>query len=108
MLYGHGPAVYIPKIVNGKLTKEWVDCPKITDWLNSWKQRGIECDHKEFAKAIIKNYYYFYDFFVKIRFTVGKGRGACLLYTSGYRFGLVRTDQLDMVAIAKDNRMFGV
>lgn len=76
MLYGHGPAVYIPKIVDGKLTKEWVDCPEITDWLNSWKQRGLESDYKEFAKTIIKNYYYFRDFFAKWRFTVGKDRGA--------------------------------
>lgn len=75
MLYGHGPAVYVPKIADGKFTKEWVDCPVITDWLKSWKQRGIESDYKEFAKAIIKNFYYFRDYFAKWRFTVGKGRG---------------------------------
>ena len=75
MLYGHGLSVYKPTIVDGKLQKEWVDCPTVTDWLNSWKDRGLESDHKEVAKSIIKNYYYFRDFFVKWRFTIGKGRG---------------------------------
>ena len=76
MLYGHGLGVYKPTVVDGKLQKEWVDCPTVTDWLNSWKDRGLESDHKEVAKSIIKNYYYFRDFFVKWRFTMGKGRGA--------------------------------
>lgn len=75
MLYGHGISVYKPTIADGKLQKEWVDCPEVIDWLNSWKERGLESDHKEVAKSIIKNYYYFRDFFVKWRFTIGKGRG---------------------------------
>ena len=75
MLYGHGLSVYKPTIADGKLQKEWIDCPEVIDWLNSWKERGLESDHKEVAKSIIKNYYYFRDFFVKWRFTIGKGRG---------------------------------
>lgn len=75
MLYGHGISVYKPTITDGKLQKEWIDCPEVIDWLNSWKERGLESDHKEVAKSIIKNYYYFRDFFVKWRFTIGKGRG---------------------------------
>ena len=42
MLYGHGLAVYKPAIVDGKLQKQWVDCPEIMDWLNSWEQRGLQ------------------------------------------------------------------
>ena len=75
MLYGHGLAVYKPAIVDGKLLKQWVDCPEIMDWLNSWEQRGLESGYKEVAKSIIKNYYYFRDCFVKWRFTKGKARG---------------------------------
>ncbi|WP_174646807.1 hypothetical protein [Bacteroides sp. Marseille-P8574] len=75
MLYGHGLAVYKPAIVDGKLQKQWVDCPEIMDWLNSWEQRGLESGYKEVAKSIIKNYYYFRDCFVKWRFTKGKARG---------------------------------
>ncbi|AVM52350.1 hypothetical protein JN06_02334 [Bacteroides zoogleoformans] len=76
MLYGHGPAVYKTAIADGKLKKEWVDCPEVTDWLDSWQERGLEAGYREVAKAIIKNYYYFRDFFVKWRFTRGKGCGA--------------------------------
>ncbi len=75
MLYGHGPKVYIPQIVDGKLRKEWIACPEVEEWLESWNTRGIESNHKEFAKALIKNFYYFRDFFVKWRFTEGKERG---------------------------------
>ena len=71
MLYGHGPAVYLPRITDGKLQRKWVECPEITEWLESWKARGIETDYKDFAKGIIKNFYYFRDIFVKWRFTVG-------------------------------------
>lgn len=75
MLYGHGLAVYKTTIADGKLKKEWMDCPEITDWLDSWKERGLESSYQEVAKAVIKNYYYFRDFFVKWRFTRGKGHG---------------------------------
>lgn len=76
MLYGNGPAVYKTTLVDGKLKKEWVECEEIMSWLESWKERGIECDYKEFAKANIKNYYYFRDLFVKWRFSAGKQFGA--------------------------------
>ena len=46
MLYGHGLAVYKPAIVDGKLQKQWVDCPEIMDWLNSWEQRSLESGYK--------------------------------------------------------------
>jgi hypothetical protein len=76
MLYGHGPAVYVNKLEGGKLKREWIECPEVMGWLDSWSAHGIETDYKEFAKSIIKNFYYFHDFFVKWRFSMGKERGA--------------------------------
>ena len=76
MLYGLGPAIYIRSIKDGKLRKDWIDCPEITSWLESWKERGLESDYKEVAKGNIKNYYYFRDFFVKWRTTLGNRIGA--------------------------------
>lgn len=76
MLYGNGPAVYCIKLIDGKLKKEWVECDEIMSWLESWKERGLESDYKEFAKSNIKNYYYFRDFFTKWRFSVGKQFGS--------------------------------
>ena len=75
MLYGHGLAVYKRELIDGKFQRKWTDCPEITDWLNSWQERGIETSAEEFAKAIITNYYYFHDYFVKWRFSLGKNRG---------------------------------
>lgn len=76
MLYGRGLAVYKTVFVDGKYRREWVQNEAIGKWLDGWKAAGLESDSKEVAKAIIKNYYYFGDFFVKVRFTVGRQFGA--------------------------------
>lgn len=78
MLYGHGPAVYVGRVEGGRPRREWVDCPRISDWLHGWRERGVETDCENFAKAVIKNFYYFRDFFVKWRFAAGKGRPGTL------------------------------
>ena len=74
MLYGHGPVVYHMVLQDGKLKKELVDCPQVTDWLHTWDERGMR-PVEEFAKACIKNFYYFGDFFTKIRFSRGHSLG---------------------------------
>jgi hypothetical protein len=71
MLYGNGPAVYHRTIIDGKMRKEWIDCPTIMDWLESWQDAGLETNYKDCARAIIKNFYYFSDFFVKWRMSLG-------------------------------------
>lgn len=76
MLYGKGPAVYQTVFADGKFKREWVECPEIMNWLDSWKDRGLESDYKEVAKALIKDFYYFRDYFVKWRFSVGRNLGA--------------------------------
>lgn len=75
MLYGLGPAIYTKSIKDGKLVKEWTEVPEIMDWLESWKDRGLESDYKEVAKGYLKNYYYFRDFFAKWRMTLGNRIG---------------------------------
>ncbi|MDR2917626.1 MAG: hypothetical protein LBV74_22775 [Tannerella sp.] len=71
MLYGLGPAVYKQDIVDGKKKKVWFEQPQIMSWLESWPDKGMEMDYKSFSKAIIKNFYYFRDFFVKWRMNMG-------------------------------------
>ena len=44
-----------------------------TEMAESWEQNGMEQGYRAFAKQNIKNYYYFRDFFVKWRFSAGKG-----------------------------------
>lgn len=75
MLYGHGPCAYIQTIVGGKLKREYLSLPQWDDWMNTWDERGMETTAQAFAKANIKNFYYFGDFFCKWRFTRGKRLG---------------------------------
>ena len=75
MLYGHGPCAYMQTIKDGKLKREYVSLPDWEDWLDTWQERGIETTAQEFAKACIKNFYYFGDFFAKWRFSRGKRLG---------------------------------
>lgn len=72
MLYGKGPHVYRKQISNGKITKEWVEQKDIMNWLESWKDNGLEMSYTDFGLAIIKRYYFFRDFFVKHRMSRGK------------------------------------
>lgn len=78
MLYGHGPALYKEVLSDGKLKREYACIPEVDVWLHSWQENGLETSVEEFALSCIKNYYYFHDFFVKWRFSRGKGvvRGA--------------------------------
>lgn len=114
MLYGHGPAVYIPQITDDKLVKKWVDMPEIIDWLKSWRENGVECDYKEFAKACIKNYYYFRDYFVKWRFTLGKGRakfpvaGLEVMENKHCRLATTKKDVATDIVYYKDFRYIAV
>lgn len=73
MLYGNGPAVYKMGVVDGKIKRVWQEVPEIKAWLDRWEDNGIVQGPKDFAKACIKNFYYFRDFFCKFRFSVGKG-----------------------------------
>lgn len=82
MLYGSGPAVYINKLKEGKMIREWVEQPAIYAWLNNWQEYGAEMSHTDCAMAMIRNYYFFRDYFVKHRMSLGKRIGrmpiACL------------------------------
>jgi hypothetical protein len=75
MLYGHGPAIYIDTLKDNKIQRQWIENKKITGWLESWQDNGIEMSYTDFAQANIKNHYYFRDYFVKWRMSLGKTIG---------------------------------
>lgn len=75
MLYGKGIAPYVEQIVDGKLQRTWQKIDEITDWLESWETNGVATDYNTYAMEVIKRYYFFKDFFSKIRFTKGKQIG---------------------------------
>lgn len=76
LLYGKGLLPYTEAIKDGKVVRQWESIDEITKWLESWEDNGMEMSHKDFALAVIKRFYYFRDFFVKIRFTNGKVIGS--------------------------------
>lgn len=76
MLYGKGPHVYRNEIKDNKILRTWVTEPRIQAWLEGWKLNGMEMGYKDFGMAVIKRYYFFRDFFVKVRFSRGKRIGA--------------------------------
>jgi hypothetical protein len=74
MLYGHGHVCYRWVLQDGKMRREYVQLPVVSDWLDSWPDYGLP-SAEEFSKANIKNFYYFGDFFCKWRFSRGKQLG---------------------------------
>lgn len=75
MLYGTGPAIYRSIIQDGKRVKLWEEQKVIMDWLEQWQENGMEQSYTDFAQTIIKNFYYFRDYFVKWRFSLGAAIG---------------------------------
>lgn len=71
MLYGQGPCIYQASFKEGKRVKVWCEEPSIQAWLESWESNGIDAGYKDFALSVIKNFYYFHDYFVKWRMSKG-------------------------------------
>jgi hypothetical protein len=75
MLYGKGPRIYKDRLENNKVIREWVEIPKVKNWLDDWQKNGMEMSYTDFGLALIKRYYFFRDFFVKWRMSHGKSIG---------------------------------
>lgn len=75
LLYGKGLTPYKEQIIDGKVKRTWEHIPAITEWLESWGDNGMEMSYTDFALAVIKRFYYFRDFFVKLRMAQGKNIG---------------------------------
>ncbi|MBO7115235.1 MAG: hypothetical protein J6V95_08685 [Bacteroidaceae bacterium] len=83
ILYGQGLAVYKRELKDGKYVRVYQDSPVIQEWLDSWEANGLECGYRDVAKSIIKNYYYFSDFFIKWRMTKGHALGRTSIHVAG-------------------------
>lgn len=67
MLYGKGPHVYKKVFKDGKPGREWVQNDTIENWMGSWKEKGLQDNIKEFCEKVIRDNYYFDDYWVKWR-----------------------------------------
>jgi len=75
MLYGNGPMLYKTSIENNKVVKQWIDNKEVTSYFDRWMLNGMEQSFTDFCKSNAKNYYYFRDFYSKVRMSMGSAIG---------------------------------
>ena len=69
ILYGKGLSIYQEEIKDNKIIRTWVEQLEIKNWLSSWKEKGMTDNPEEFAMKVIRDYYYYEDYWVRERFT---------------------------------------
>lgn len=76
MLYGKGLRVYTERFSkDNKLVREWVKNPQFEEWLESFQFNGLSDNANHVAMKIIRDYYYYEDFFIRWRFYRGRVLG---------------------------------
>ncbi len=75
LLYGKGLHLYKEVMAPDGPKRTWYSIPEVEQWINSWSNNGIEASASDFAMGAIKRFYYFRDFFSKVRMTAGKAIG---------------------------------
>lgn len=75
ILYGQGPQVYKPIIKGNKLIREWEQKVEISDWMDSWAVAGLQGSIEDFYMDVIRDFYYFEDYWVKWRFSMARRTG---------------------------------
>ena len=72
MLYGQGPTLYRKtKDKDGKPCREYIEDPQIQQWLENWRENGLEDDYTTYLNKCIRSYYYTEGCFSKWRLSRG-------------------------------------
>lgn len=114
MLYGNGPQLYFKEFQNGKIIKHWVESKEVTSWLDNWENNGMETSCTDFITGVIKNYYYYHDFFAKMRMSYGASIGSMpiagieLVENKFARLATNKTDVATSTTTYKDLRFAAV
>lgn len=75
ILYGKGLHVYREVFENKKLYRDWNNQPTIENWLGDWASIGIQDTPDDYIEKVIKDNYYFEDYFIKWRMYKGRRIG---------------------------------
>lgn len=101
ILYGKGVMPYKREVIGNKIVRTWEDKKEITNWLESWELiDGVE-SAQQFAKSVVRRFYYFEDYFVKWRFNrsriIGVNPIAALELVENKRARLATSKKVDQL-----------
>jgi hypothetical protein len=72
LLYGQGPYLYKEEIRDKEKVKIPVVDAEITNWLESWKVKGLINDYRTYLQNVIREFYYTEGIFSKYVFVKGR------------------------------------
>ena len=76
ILYGRGPMLHIDSVdENGNVCRKYVESPKISAWLDSWRERGLPDSFPIYINKAIRSYYYSEGIYTKWHLTKGLKAG---------------------------------
>ncbi len=68
MLYGQGPTLFIVKTSGREVSREFCQDPEIMEWLESWKESGLQDNYKTYLNKCIRAFYFDEGIFTRWRF----------------------------------------
>ena len=99
LLYGKGLFVYRQTFEDKKLIRDWQNNPTIENWLGDWQRNGLSDSPEQYIDKVIKDTYYFEDYWNKWRFFRGRRIGgipvAGLEHIENFRGRLASSKEID-------------
>lgn len=110
LLYGKGLFVYRQTFENKKLVRDWQNNETIENWLGDWQRFGLADSPEQYIDKVIKDTYYFEDYWTKWRFFAGRRIGAVpvagLEHIENGKARLATTKTIDIFAKNFEDRDF--
>jgi hypothetical protein len=102
LLYGKGLFVYQQAFEDKKLFRDWKNNPTIENWLGDWQRNGLSDSPEQYIDKVIKDSYYFEDYWTKWRFLAGRVIGrmpvAGLEHVENYRCRLASSSKINLLS----------
>ncbi|MGV8094508.1 MAG: hypothetical protein AB2L24_21855 [Mangrovibacterium sp.] len=100
ILYGKGLYVYKQVFENKKLYRDWQNQQSIENWLGDWQRASLADSIEQYIEKVIKDSYYFEDYWIKWRFFKGRRIGsvpvAGLEHVENFKGRLASTKAIDI------------
>lgn len=110
LLYGKGLFVYQQKFEDKKLVRDWKSNETIENWLGDWQSRGLTDSPEQYIDKVIKDLYYFEDYWTKWRFFAGRRIGsmpvAGLEHVENFRGRLASSKGIDIFSKNYEDKDF--